>query len=173
VQPITIAAIKAVARQQNATLVEYAIVPDDDFKVQGKQRAREAELLIWVVQPTGEVAVRRVDLKPLWQNGVTLVDVVRLARCLTPQPICRDLAQKVRGLESVEPLQSTPTSPRRAHVWSSVVSSRGYENCINFSLSRSPIFCLVAQRPPCLHPSRSPLSGSFCRPSGCKRQLLN
>ncbi|WP_199322149.1 CHAT domain-containing tetratricopeptide repeat protein [Leptolyngbya sp. FACHB-321] len=110
VQPITIAAIKAVARQQNATLVEYAIVPDDDFKVQGKQRAREAELLIWVVQPTGEVAVRRVDLKPLWQNGVTLVDAVRLARCLTPQPLCRDLAQKVRGLESVEPLQSTPTS---------------------------------------------------------------
>ncbi|HEY9884491.1 MAG TPA: CHAT domain-containing protein, partial [Thermosynechococcaceae cyanobacterium] len=111
VQPITIAAIKAVARQQNATLVEYAIVPDDDFKVQGKQRAREAELLIWVVQPTGEVAVRRVDLKPLWQNGVTLVDVVRLARCLTPQPICRDLAQKVRGLGSVEPPQATPTSP--------------------------------------------------------------
>ncbi len=111
VQPITIAAIKAVARQQNATLVEYAIVPDDDFKVQGKQRAKEAELLIWVVQPTGEVAVRRVDLKPLWQNGVTLVDVVRLARCLTPQPLCRDLAQKVRGLESVEPLQATPTSP--------------------------------------------------------------
>jgi hypothetical protein len=111
VQPITIAAIKAVARQQNATLVEYAIVPDDDFKVQGKQRAREAELLIWVVQPTGEVAVRRVDLKPLWQNGVTLVDVVRLARCLTPQPICRELAQKVRSLGSGPTLQATPTSP--------------------------------------------------------------
>ncbi len=119
VQPISIAAIKAVARQQNATLVEYAIVPDDDFKAQGKQRAKESELLIWVVQPTGEIAFRRVDLKPLWQTGATLVDVVRLARCLAPQSSCSDLAQKIRGsanVEAVPPsdsdqLQITPTSP--------------------------------------------------------------
>ena len=118
VQPISIAAIKAVAQQQNATLVEYAIVPDDDFKAQGKQRARESELLIWVVQPTGEVAFRRVDLKPLWQNGATLVDVVRLARCLTPQVDCGAPAPKVSEPGSVEvappsgfsQLQMTPTA---------------------------------------------------------------
>lgn len=62
----TIAEIKKIAQNHRATLVEYSIVPGN-FKVQGKLETRESELLIWVVQPTGNVTLRRVDLKPLWQ----------------------------------------------------------------------------------------------------------
>ncbi|MBD2338458.1 CHAT domain-containing protein [Calothrix sp. FACHB-156] len=60
--------IRQIARQQNATLVEYTIIPDDDFKFRGKQRGREQELFIWVVQPNGKVSFRRRDLKFLWQT---------------------------------------------------------------------------------------------------------
>jgi len=66
--PPTIEQIKQIARSQNATLVEYTIVPDEEFKVQGKLRGKESELLIWVVQPSGQVAFRRVDLKFLQQQ---------------------------------------------------------------------------------------------------------
>ncbi|MDZ7957669.1 MAG: CHAT domain-containing protein [Aulosira sp. DedQUE10] len=60
--------IREIARHQNATLVEYTIIPDDDFKFRGKQRGREQELFIWVVQPNGKVDFRRRDLKFLWQT---------------------------------------------------------------------------------------------------------
>ncbi|MBR8836896.1 MAG: CHAT domain-containing protein [Stigonema ocellatum SAG 48.90 = DSM 106950] len=62
----TITEIKKIAQNHRATLVEYSIVPGN-FKLQGKLETRESELLIWVVQPTGNVTLRRVDLKPLWQ----------------------------------------------------------------------------------------------------------
>jgi CHAT domain-containing protein/tetratricopeptide (TPR) repeat protein len=97
-KPIQIKEIKQIAREQNATLVEYSIVPDDDFKFRGKQRARESELFIWVVSPTGKVAFRRVDLKPLWQKGATLTEIVRVSRCLAPGDDCGPLARAIRGI---------------------------------------------------------------------------
>lgn len=102
IKPIDIQTIKQIARQQNATLIEYAIVPDDDFKFRGKQRAREAELFIWVVQPGGKVEFRRVDLKPLWQKNATLKDVVQVARCLMPGENCGPVAQAIRGMGVVD-----------------------------------------------------------------------
>ncbi|MBD2680636.1 MULTISPECIES: CHAT domain-containing protein [Nostoc] len=62
----TIAEIKKIAENHHATLVEYSIVPGN-FLVEGKLETHESELLIWVVQPTGNITLRRVDLKPLWQ----------------------------------------------------------------------------------------------------------
>ncbi|NJM63312.1 MAG: CHAT domain-containing protein, partial [Oscillatoriales cyanobacterium RU_3_3] len=59
--------IRQIAKSQNATLVQYSIIYDG-FQIQGKQVARESALYIWVVQPTGEIAFRQVDLKPLWQK---------------------------------------------------------------------------------------------------------
>jgi CHAT domain-containing protein/Flp pilus assembly protein TadD len=61
-----IADIKKVAQNHRATLVEYSIVPGN-FLVEGKLETHESELLIWVVQPTGNITLRRVDLKPLWK----------------------------------------------------------------------------------------------------------
>lgn len=68
-EPMTADEMRAIAHRQNATLVEYAVVADDDFKFQGRQRGREAELLIWVVPPSGRIAFRRVDLRPLWNEN--------------------------------------------------------------------------------------------------------
>jgi CHAT domain-containing protein len=59
--------IRQIAKAQNATLVQYSIIYDD-FQIQGKSQPRESALYIWVIQPTGEITFREVDLKPLWQQ---------------------------------------------------------------------------------------------------------
>ncbi len=59
--------IRQIAKAQNATLVQYSIIYDT-FEIQGKQVGRESALYIWVIQPTGEITFRQVDLKPLWQQ---------------------------------------------------------------------------------------------------------
>jgi CHAT domain-containing protein/Flp pilus assembly protein TadD len=78
--PPNIAEIKQTAKSQNATLVQYSIIYDE-FKIAGKQQAKESELYIWVIKPTGKVSFHRSDLKPLWQKSNTnlskLVESVR------------------------------------------------------------------------------------------------
>jgi CHAT domain-containing protein len=59
--------IRQIAKAQNATLVQYSIIYDG-FQIEGKQVGRESALYIWVIQPTGEITFREVDLKPLWQK---------------------------------------------------------------------------------------------------------
>lgn len=111
VAPITLAQIRQIARQQQATLVEYAIVPDDNFKFRGKQRGREAELLIWVVQPTGKIDLRRVDLKPLWQQQGPLRQIVGVARCLSPTcPTVAEVAAE-RGSAAPRVRSAAPDAP--------------------------------------------------------------
>ncbi len=76
VAPPTIEEIKRIAKEHKATLVTYSIIYDD-VEVQGKQQTQESDLYIWVIQPTGEVAFRRVDLKPLrQQQNTSLSDLV-------------------------------------------------------------------------------------------------
>ncbi|HEY9613412.1 CHAT domain-containing protein [Allocoleopsis sp.] len=77
----TIEQIQKIARERHATLVQYSIIPEK-FRLQGKLRGVPSELLIWVIQPTGEIAFRRVDLKPLrQQQNTTLNGVVAAIRC--------------------------------------------------------------------------------------------
>jgi len=59
--------IRQIAKAQNATLVQYSIIYDD-FQIEGKLVGRESALYIWVIQPTGEITFRQVDLKLLWQK---------------------------------------------------------------------------------------------------------
>ncbi|BAY23825.1 TPR repeat-containing protein [Calothrix sp. NIES-2100] len=76
----TIAEIQQIAKQQNATLVEYSIIYDN-FQVAGQQKIKESELYIWVVKPNGEVTFRKTDLKPLWQKfNTTLYELVTNSR---------------------------------------------------------------------------------------------
>ncbi len=76
IAPPTIEQIKQIAKEHNATLVEYSINYDNS-QVQGKQQIPESELFIWVVRPTGEVDLHRVDLKSLWQKqNTSLSDLV-------------------------------------------------------------------------------------------------
>ena len=72
----TISLLQKIAKQQNATLVQYSIITDD-LKIDGKQQTKESELYIWVIKPTGEIAFRKSDLKPLWQKeNTTLRELV-------------------------------------------------------------------------------------------------
>ncbi|MFB2924063.1 tetratricopeptide repeat protein [Aerosakkonema funiforme] len=77
--PPTIADIKKVAKEQNATIIEYSIIYDD-LKIRQQANAyeispdqlrpqpHESELLIWAIKPTGEIAFRKVDLKSINAN---------------------------------------------------------------------------------------------------------
>ncbi len=63
-----------VARRLGATLVEYSILHDPTQalipgRLAGLQADLENELLIWVVRPTGEVTLRRVDLATPRRTG--------------------------------------------------------------------------------------------------------
>jgi CHAT domain-containing protein len=80
ITPPTLEQLQQIAKQQNATLVEYSRITDD-FKIKGKEESQESELYIWVISPTGEVTFRRSDLKPLWQQqNTTLADLVTSSR---------------------------------------------------------------------------------------------
>ncbi|MBD1877640.1 CHAT domain-containing tetratricopeptide repeat protein [Coleofasciculus sp. FACHB-T130] len=70
ITPPNIQKIQQIAKEQNATLVEYSIIVDS---VEGKNREQieESELYIWVVKPTGEVSFRSSNLKSLWQQQNT------------------------------------------------------------------------------------------------------
>lgn len=76
-----LAQIKRIAQAQQVTIVEYALVPDEAFQFQGKQRGRSAGLYIWVVQPNGTVQVRTVDLTFLWQQQSDFAELLEVARC--------------------------------------------------------------------------------------------
>jgi len=64
--------IRQTAAQTNATLVEYALVPEEEFRVQGRQRGHSAEIHIWVVQPDGTVTFRSqsIDRQALQLNDL-------------------------------------------------------------------------------------------------------
>ncbi|GET37875.1 CHAT domain-containing protein [Microseira wollei] len=76
IQPtITLAEIKQIAKEQNATLVEYSLMYDD-FRFQSKQR-QELELYIWVIKPTGDITFCHQNLPPqpdsLPESGYTFL----------------------------------------------------------------------------------------------------
>ncbi len=106
IKPLTILQIQQVAREQNATLVQYSIV--------------EGELYIWVVKPTGEVAFKQVDLKSL---NTSLEDLVTNSRqsmgvgdrsldiSFEPTPDQSDRLKQLHKL-LIEPIaQYLPTNP--------------------------------------------------------------
>ncbi len=99
-EPPSIEEIQQIAKAHNATIVEYSIVPDDEFKFQGKLRGKASELFIWVVQPTGKVAFRRVDLKFLNQQQGT-------AKGKAPNSL-QDLVFASRNLSGPQARRSEP-----------------------------------------------------------------
>lgn len=67
ITPPTIGQIQQVAKEHAATLIEYSIIYEN-VNISNQGEPRESALFVWVVQPTGEVAFRQVDLKPLWRQ---------------------------------------------------------------------------------------------------------
>ncbi|HIK13024.1 MAG TPA: CHAT domain-containing protein [Oscillatoriaceae cyanobacterium M33_DOE_052] len=87
-----IAEIKQIAKSHNSTLVTYTIIKEP-FNIQGRRRVWESEMYIWVVKPTGEIAFRRADLKPLWrQKDGAVKFAVEMARCF--EAFCRVRAER-------------------------------------------------------------------------------
>ena len=74
---VNITDIRRIAQQQNAILVEYALITDPSFIGQGKLKGEYTKLYIWVVQPTGAIAFREVDLTKLNMPIADLVSKVR------------------------------------------------------------------------------------------------
>lgn len=94
--------IKQVAKQQNATLVQYSII-NDKVIIDGKKQVQASELYIWVIQPTGDVAFRNVDLKPLLQREKT-----SLAKLLTSSRQAIGVSNNyTKGIIKVFPTQQT------------------------------------------------------------------
>lgn len=72
IDSISIEQIKQVAKIQNATLVQYSLLNED---------TQESELVMWVIKPTGEITMRRVDLKAWQQKSKTsLTELITKAR---------------------------------------------------------------------------------------------
>jgi filamentous hemagglutinin family protein len=118
ISPPTIEQIRQTAIAQNATLVQYTVIRDQFVEtphgasVQFTAEAQETELFIWVIKPSGEVAFRRVDFKPLLGQDLTLSKLVAASRCLVPTRACRALVRSVRGIGVVgapEPETEQPT----------------------------------------------------------------
>ena len=74
--------IRQIARDRNATLVAYSVIPEADFIAQGKQKGEAAALFIWVVQPNGTMHFHSVDLQQLRteMGGQRLKDLVLRSR---------------------------------------------------------------------------------------------
>ncbi len=112
--PPTVAAIQAIAKQQQATLVTYSLLQD--------RAGQETDLYIWVVSPAGDINFRRIDLKALKNNqAVSLNKLARQARAAVAagqdqsQPLISDLVVSLRGslLESTS--QPMFTSARNSY----------------------------------------------------------
>ncbi|HEY9596206.1 MAG TPA: CHAT domain-containing protein, partial [Cyanophyceae cyanobacterium] len=100
IAPLNLEQIQRIAKEQNATLVEYSLVYDD-FNVNGKQQPEESELYIWVIQPSGEIAFRRTNLKLLWQEENTSLDtIVANTRCFD-NLACRQNLVASRGVGNI------------------------------------------------------------------------
>jgi len=80
VAPPTLEEIRQIAKAQNATLVEYAIITDEDFIGQGKLKGKAKKLFIWAIAPTGETTFEQVDLAQFMAEGKSLQDVVARGR---------------------------------------------------------------------------------------------
>lgn len=67
IKPSKIEDIRKVAKEQNATIIQYSIII--------------SEIYIWVIKPTGEITFRKADLKPLWEKeNTTLAELVSNSR---------------------------------------------------------------------------------------------
>ncbi len=76
-KPMTVEDIRQLAKRTQSTLVEYALVPEEDFRVQGRQRGRTADIHIWVMQPDGTLTFRQRAIAPEDPQLRQLVEAAR------------------------------------------------------------------------------------------------
>jgi len=74
INPPNIQQIQQIAQAQNATLVEYSII-GESFQVK-QQPTFDSQLYIWVIQPTGKITFRQVELTSLTKPNNSLASLV-------------------------------------------------------------------------------------------------
>jgi tetratricopeptide (TPR) repeat protein len=65
--PLEVSQIQHIARERNVTFVEYSLLYEDSISQQ-KLIHNETQLLIWVIQPSGEIVFRQVELYSLGKS---------------------------------------------------------------------------------------------------------
>ncbi|HIK17053.1 MAG TPA: CHAT domain-containing protein [Leptolyngbyaceae cyanobacterium M33_DOE_097] len=65
----TLAELRQVAQRQNSTLVMYSIV-GREMRVLNVEPRDETDIYIWVIQPSGQIAFRQVNLKAAGLNSI-------------------------------------------------------------------------------------------------------
>ncbi|MEG4090503.1 CHAT domain-containing protein [Microcoleus sp. Pol12B4] len=104
INPLNIQQIQQIAKEQNATLVEYSTIGNE-------------ALYIWVIKPTGEITFRSVDLKSLNINlpeasEQTRVSAATGTRGLNEQDTA--LAEMIRGTREALGVSAGDTANRQA-----------------------------------------------------------
>jgi CHAT domain-containing protein len=96
--PTNIEQIKQIAQVQNATIVEYSIISDQNIPIfPGKDR----ELFIWVVQPSGKVTFRKGNLKAtLSQQHPSLENMVAQFLCFDNDTCRQEASTRSRSRAS-------------------------------------------------------------------------
>ncbi|NEQ48407.1 MAG: tetratricopeptide repeat protein [Leptolyngbya sp. SIOISBB] len=59
---VSLTQLKAIANEQNATIVEFALIPEDSVIHQGKSGGPYGKLYVWIVSPEGKVDFEEQDL---------------------------------------------------------------------------------------------------------------
>jgi CHAT domain-containing protein len=77
--PLEIPQIQNIARERNVTFVEYSLLYEDSISQQ-KLIRNETQLLIWVIQPSGEMIFRQVGLSSLGKSPKPLQRLIANTR---------------------------------------------------------------------------------------------
>ncbi|NEO57154.1 MAG: CHAT domain-containing protein [Okeania sp. SIO3B5] len=90
IEPPTFKEIQQIAAEQTATIVEYSII--------------EEQLYIWVIQPTGEIAFRQIELKSVLENKTLRDLVIDTRRALLVKPYQPQIQLKKLYKLLIEPI---------------------------------------------------------------------
>jgi len=107
---VNIADIRRIAQQQNAVMVEYSLIADPNFIAQGKLKGEYIKLYIWVVQSSGAIAFREVDLTKF---DVSIGDLVVDIRSLfnDPDSIAQDPKEVLEKYTDLKKLHAILIQP--------------------------------------------------------------
>jgi len=89
--------IRRIARQQNATIVEYSVIPNLKYAgITSKAKNLGSQIYIWVIQPTGNIEFRSVQIpEDTYIQG--FVNIVRKSLGVRRSSYINDLGTPKRG----------------------------------------------------------------------------
>ncbi|MEG5163764.1 CHAT domain-containing protein [Microcoleus sp. AT3-A2] len=108
IKPLDIQEIKQIAKEHNSTLVSYSLIKED-VEAEGQRKLQDSELYIWVIQPTGKIDFRRINLKGLVEEKTSLKALITEGRCFIPS--C--LENKKRSQPATNPTRTRPIVEQR------------------------------------------------------------